>query len=72
MPAPQMKSEIAISSIAAGSRVISFNCSPSMLIKMKNFGHITMNNPGFYSIIVDARYEFNEVLEYIRDGCKDE
>jgi hypothetical protein len=66
---PQPKKEVAIVWQNEDVRHISFYASADALEDFKEFGSIfqALINKERYSLIVDARYDFNEVLAYIEN-----
>jgi hypothetical protein len=71
-PKPQRKSEMAVISAASGGRMIRFNAEPRLAEMLKEFGKVfpsptSQADPTneTFELTVDARLDFNEVLQYI-------
>ena len=66
---PQPKKEVAIAGQNESVRHIAFYASADALEDFKEFGIISqaLNDKERYSLMVDARYDFNEVLAYIEN-----
>ena len=69
MNKPQMKSEIAVDTYDKSSRLIRFHGSKDAMEDTKQFGTIFVVDffADLYTLYVDARYDFDEVLDYIQE-----
>lgn len=70
---PVPKSEVAISNIFPNDRYISFwatNDAMSDFISFGRYGKLVGTDSGYY-IVVDPRFDFDEVVEYIKNYGKD-
>lgn len=63
---PVMKSDIAISHINYRYRHISIDGSAHKTEPLARFGRLSVHSAESYDLFVDSRFDFNEVLEYIR------
>ena len=69
---PQPKSEVAIYYAIDVARDICVYASPDALGDLKEFGRLWQdsgkeNEPSLWHISVDARYDFQEVVDYIKN-----
>ena len=66
---PQPKSEMALDWYSQNQMVIYFYASKDALEDIKDFGLIIPGGKGneHYWLTVDSRYDFNQVLQYIKD-----
>lgn len=64
---PQLKRELAIDIIHRSVNVIIFYASADAAEDFREFGHLQECGKERYSLIVDARYDFEEVLKYIEN-----
>ena len=65
-PVPQK--EVAISFILESYRLILFYASLDAASDMQEFGDVRPGNrKSFYQLVVDARYEFSDVVAYIEN-----
>lgn len=69
---PQMKKEVALSDVGEITRSIWFYATPDAAEELREFGHIeSMATNNQYRLIVDARFDFGEVVNYIVNYGKD-
>jgi hypothetical protein len=66
MKKPTKKSKVAVKSHRAENRHISFCTDAETVKEFREFGRINSLGDS-HSMIVDARYDYMEVLEYIRN-----
>lgn len=69
MSKPQIKREIFIYKVIEDRQLICTHLTPDALEDMKEFTFsITrfISSPNYYHLFIDPRYDFNEVVEYIR------
>jgi len=64
MNTPTMKRNLAVTHQDKPGRVIHFQASPELAEKLKPFGNVE-KLADVYSMRVDARYDFDEVLAYV-------
>lgn len=63
---PKMRSSLAVTRADVDTRYIEFSTDPETAQKIKDFGVLTRPYGGnIYHLIVDGRYSFNDVWEYI-------
>lgn len=68
MNKPEMKRKVGISLVDPDYRKIKFSSSlPGIAQAAKEFGILYMDAPETYELIVDPRFDYQEVLEYIRN-----
>ena len=65
MEKPQPKREVAIITISKSGSHITFHASADAIEDFKDFGRIEPDRD-FYWLWVDTRYNFDEILEYIK------
>ena len=63
---PQPKTEVAIRWIMKETKFICMNASPDALSDLAEFGQVVGNEHEPW-LIVDARYDFDEVVDYIKN-----
>ena len=66
MEKPQPKKEVAVSFYSELTRQIRFNATKDAVEDFKVFGLVYMIY-NEYGLIVDSRYDFNEVIAYIQN-----
>jgi len=66
---PQLKRELAVEWSNEPTHFISFYATPDAVEDVKQFGRITLfsDAPNLYHLVVDGRYDFQEVLEYLKN-----
>ena len=64
-PKPQPRREVAIIAVAKSIRYITFNATPDAANDIAAFGDILALENNVYRLLVDARYDWQEVLEHI-------
>lgn len=63
---PQMKKEVALSSVGEMTRSIWFYATPDAAEEFKEYGLVeSWASPSQYRLKVDARFDFGEVVNYI-------
>jgi len=70
MDKPRMKSRLAIDAVFSDPSTINVYCDKVMAGELTQFGRVAdfpRARPNFYQISVDGRFDFNEVLAYIKD-----
>ena len=74
-PRPTMQTDFAVISYYEGTRRISFHATASAAENFEGFGRLYDDGIyGGYDLYVDPRYDFQEVLDYLKawDGCHEE
>ena len=69
MEVPQLKRELAINWCDESMYTIIFYATSDAAEEIKQFGQLTPNfcsTPNLYHLAVDKRYDFQEVLEYLK------
>ena len=69
MEAPQPKQELAIDFYYEPEHIIHFYATPDAADDIKQFGQIRSEHcgtPNLYLLTVDRRYDFQEVLAYLK------
>lgn len=66
MSKPRMKRTIGIRNAYENQRHIYFDATPDIAAEMKDYGKV-MGWEGYWLLRVDSRYDFNDVLEYMRN-----
>ena len=70
MAKPIMKTEIKISFESKIVGIIHFYATNDAAAGMRDFGALAMTDTqNQYRLIVDPRYDFDEILEYIKNDC---
>lgn len=64
---PKPKREVSITTIAPTFRSIYFYASEDAVNDFRSFGSVTSMGKESYRLEVDARYDFQEVVEYIQN-----
>ena len=65
---PTPKKEVAIDWASELNKIIFFYSTPDALSDFISFGSVVeWTRQNYYRLKVDSRFDFNEVLEYIRD-----
>jgi len=64
---PELQSEVAVSYSFKNASEIFFYATSDALEDLKEFGQIVSLNGHEYKILVDKRYKFDDVLEYIEN-----
>lgn len=67
MEKPQMKRKVGISEVNPTNRIIDLWTDEETAKDFSSFGDLFEKGRNYYSLRVDARYEFHEVLIYIRE-----
>lgn len=64
---PQMKKEVALDQALEHSRAIYFYATPDAAGEIGEFGQVIAREgiPNAYRLLVDARFDFGEVVNYI-------
>lgn len=72
MNKPMMKTEVAISEIMQEARYIWLYATPDAIDEFSGFGEAAKSTTtkDLYIIKVDARFDFDEVVEYIKGYSK--
>ena len=65
---PEPVSEVALDHIIRNTNVIFFYSTPDALASFRDFGNIenSVRHDNLYILWVDKRFDFEEVVEYIR------
>lgn len=68
MKKPQMKKEVEITHVFNFDNEVWFHATQDAVADFRSFGSVTerKGRPDWYSIDVDARFDFDEVVNYIR------
>lgn len=67
MKAPVMQREVAITAALADQNIIYLYATPDAASDFQRFGQVEpWAHPDYYQITVDARYDFAEVVAYIK------
>ena len=64
---PQTKREVSVDWIGISEGLIHFYASKDALEDIRDFGHIDDIGPNHYGLLVDTRFDFQEVLDYIKN-----
>ena len=66
---PQMKREVSVTFHHEGVREIAFYSTPDAVTEFWQYGCVISSDKlrNYYRLIVDARYDFAEVLEFIQN-----
>lgn len=68
---PQIKREVSIDQIIEDRRLICVYLTPDALEDIKEFtssiDYFKYSSPNYYHLFIDPRYDFDEVVEYIRN-----
>lgn len=68
MKKPTMKKEVAICLVSEATRAIHVYATQEAISEFAEFGHVVgLNGMNHYSLEVDARFDFQEVVSFIRD-----
>jgi hypothetical protein len=71
MEKPSPKTEVAVRFATEGPRGIALDASPDAIEDFREFGHIDHISICYW-LVVDSRYDFDEVLAYIEQYGEDE
>lgn len=66
MEKPKIKRELAIMSAFKNSYTIFFYATPDTASSIKEFGKVAFYGNDLYDITIDRRFDFDEVLNYIK------
>lgn len=68
MKKPQMKREVMVKSFSSGVGYIGFYATADASTEFNEFGTLRVSDyeNNLYYLYVDTRYDFNEVLEFIK------
>jgi len=67
MKKPTLKAEVAIDMIFPAGRFIILYATTDAASEFSEFGDIHAEGKGRYHLFVDARYDFDEVIAFIRN-----
>lgn len=67
MSKPTLKAEVAIDMIFPAARLIVFYSTPDAASEFEEFGKMFAESPSRFHLFVDARYDFDEVVMYIKN-----
>ena len=62
---PKKKRRVGLRVPSFQKSAIRFNADEETAKKLEGFGHLSQNGLGAYELWVDARYDYDEVLDYI-------
>lgn len=68
---PQMKKELAVDKVLTITGIIVFYANSNISELLQRYGKVTKIWENRYSITVDKRYDFDEVIEYFENYNKD-
>lgn len=68
MEKPEMKRLVAVADTLPLANVVVFYASNEVAARFKQYGELTDTNSNRWVIRVDKRYDFDEVLEFIKQG----
>ena len=73
MSKPQIKVEVAVTYVNPATHAISFHASQDAAIEFGDFGWMVSDSfqKDAYSLLVDPRYDFQEVVDYITNYGKE-
>jgi len=73
MKKPQPKTEVAINSCVPSLRYMTIFASADAATEFKDFGSLTLDKLiGWYTLFVDPRFDFDEVVAYIENYDKED
>lgn len=68
MKKPTLQREVGIVRIFNRARVITFNATQDSSTEFEGFGNLSYSvSMKYYTLTVDARYDFDEVVKYIEE-----
>lgn len=67
MNKPTPKKEVGVLFASKAARHIRFNSTEDAVTEFLSFGKLTIDGRESYSLFVDSRYDFDEVLAYIQN-----
>ena len=68
---PEQKREVTVTFFNSPTRMICFDASPDAAQEFGEYGGIFNYYKNHYRVLVDARYDFDEVLAYIQNYGND-